>query len=89
MVIGDEPANTDYDPGPLLALLFGLPLPRGGALVFGPMIWREHRRLWRKGATNDGKPRKGARRSRQLCPASVPKRLLPLDEATAVSSKVS
>src|ERR1700720_2255036 len=22
-----------------------------GALVFGPVIWREHRRLWRKGAT--------------------------------------
>jgi membrane protein involved in colicin uptake len=23
-----------------------------GALVFGPVIWREHRRLWRKGATS-------------------------------------
>jgi hypothetical protein len=36
-----------------------------------------------------GRRRSGARRSRQLCLASVPKRLLPLDEATAVSSKVS
>ena len=23
-----------------------------GALVFGPVIWREHRRVWRKGATS-------------------------------------
>ena len=43
-----------------------------------------------RGRSDDmGRRRSGARRSRQLCLASVPKRLLPLDEATAVSSKVS
>jgi hypothetical protein len=55
----------------------------------GYLVTGRHCRV--RGTVRVGKvrSRSGARCSRQLCLASVLKRLLPLDEATAVSSKVS